>query len=192
MDPLSLLGRLATSVPPPRFHTVKYAGVLAPASAWRARIAPRAKAAACATDDTAKPIAAESSKRAGSTYRPWAELLARTFAFDVLQCPKCRGRMKLLALVKDPKQISRFLTHLGEPTDTPRRAPNRGPPFWKSSFSGRAHCSVNGRSVRWRRKGGSRRAEADVRPQASAASKNRPIRRYHRLGRAKWPSVESS
>jgi hypothetical protein len=32
MDPLSLLCRLATAVPPPRFHTVKYAGVLAPAS----------------------------------------------------------------------------------------------------------------------------------------------------------------
>jgi len=35
MDPLSLLCRLATSVPPPHFHTVKYAGVLAPASPWR-------------------------------------------------------------------------------------------------------------------------------------------------------------
>ena len=32
MDPLSLLCRLVTIVPPPRFHTVKYAGVLAPAS----------------------------------------------------------------------------------------------------------------------------------------------------------------
>jgi hypothetical protein len=29
MDPLSLLCRLAMSVPPPRFHTVKYRGVLA-------------------------------------------------------------------------------------------------------------------------------------------------------------------
>src|SRR5260221_8825195 len=44
MDPLSLLFRLATSVPPPRFHTVKYAGVLAPASPWRAQIAPRKSA----------------------------------------------------------------------------------------------------------------------------------------------------
>jgi hypothetical protein len=26
-DPLSLLCRLATSVPPPRFHTVRYAGL---------------------------------------------------------------------------------------------------------------------------------------------------------------------
>ena len=41
MDPLSLLCRLATSVPPPRFHTVRYAGVLAAASPWRPRIAPR-------------------------------------------------------------------------------------------------------------------------------------------------------
>ncbi|XYI00715.1 transposase [Sorangium sp. So ce1128] len=44
MDPLSLLCRLATSVPPPRFHTVKYAGVLASASRprWRASASDRA------------------------------------------------------------------------------------------------------------------------------------------------------
>ncbi len=41
MDPLSLVCRLATSVPPPRFHTVKYSGVLASASPWRRRIGPR-------------------------------------------------------------------------------------------------------------------------------------------------------
>ena len=40
MDPLSLLCRLATSVPPPRFHTIHYAGVLAAASPWRSRITP--------------------------------------------------------------------------------------------------------------------------------------------------------
>jgi hypothetical protein len=40
MDPLSLLCRLAMMVPPPRHHTVKYAGVLAAASKLRARIAP--------------------------------------------------------------------------------------------------------------------------------------------------------
>ena len=65
MDPLSLLCRLATSVPPPRVHTVRYAGVLAAASPWRPRIAP-------------KPP-----------------------AVDVLACPKCHGRMRLLAMVED-------------------------------------------------------------------------------------------
>ena len=90
MDPLSLLCRLATSVPPPRFHTVKYAGVLAPASAWRSRVAPPRKAPA----EVADAAEAKAPKRAG-TYRPWAELLQRTFGVDVLECPTCRGRVGL-------------------------------------------------------------------------------------------------
>src|SRR6266511_2241438 len=40
MDPLSLLCRLTTTVPPPRYHTVKYAKILTSASPWRSRIAP--------------------------------------------------------------------------------------------------------------------------------------------------------
>ncbi len=128
MDPLSLLCRLAASVPPPRFHTVKYAGVLAPASAWRSRIA-RPPTPTAASED----VAAEARKPKRAGYRPWAELLARTFAVDVLECPKCKGRMKLIALVKKPESIRRFLSHLGEPTDVPSRAPNRGPPFWAST-----------------------------------------------------------
>jgi hypothetical protein len=40
MDPLSLLSRLAASVPPPRHHTVRYAGVLGAGSEWRPRIVP--------------------------------------------------------------------------------------------------------------------------------------------------------
>ena len=40
MDPLSLLSRLAASVPPPRYHTVHYAGVLAAADSWRPRLTP--------------------------------------------------------------------------------------------------------------------------------------------------------
>jgi hypothetical protein len=48
---------------------------------------------------------------------------------DVLSCPSCGGRMKLLALVTAPKSIARYLRALGEPTDVPRRSPSRGPPF---------------------------------------------------------------
>jgi len=39
MEPLSLLCRLAACVPPPHFHAVRYAGVLAGASPWRPRAA---------------------------------------------------------------------------------------------------------------------------------------------------------
>jgi len=107
MDPLSLLCRLATSVPPPRYHTVKYAGVLAPASTWRARIAPPP---AAPVEPVEAPEDAAAPKRGGAgTYRPWAELLKRTFGVDVLSCPKCKGPMKLIAMVTKPKSVARYL-----------------------------------------------------------------------------------
>ena len=40
LDPLSLLCRLASMVPPPRLHTVRYAGVLSSASRWRSLVIP--------------------------------------------------------------------------------------------------------------------------------------------------------
>ena len=51
---------------------------------------------------------------------------------DVLACPKCHGRMRLLALVQEPANVARFLAAMGEPTELPRRTPGRGPPYWKS------------------------------------------------------------
>jgi hypothetical protein len=126
MDPLSLLCRLATSVPPPRFHTVKYAGVLAPASRWRARIAPTPPVDPAASADEPEP-----PRRVGG-YRPWAELLARTFAVDVLTCARCHGRMRLLAMVTALASVARYLAATGEATEVPRRSPGRGPPYWKS------------------------------------------------------------
>ena len=59
MDPLSLLCRLATSVPPPRFHTVRYAGVLAAASPWRPRVAPKPPTEEPAAERTVAPVPAE-------------------------------------------------------------------------------------------------------------------------------------
>ncbi len=40
--------------------------------------------------------------------------------------------MKLLALVKSPATIARYLATLGEAPEVPRRSPGRGPPYWKS------------------------------------------------------------
>lgn len=127
LDPLSLLSRLAASVPAPRFHTVRYAGVLGSASKLRARLVPKPAAPRAAV----LPEEREQLPRRRA-YRPWAELLMRTFGLDVLACPRCEGRMRLLAMVTEPRAIARFLRALGEPTDVPPRAPARGPPYWKS------------------------------------------------------------
>ncbi len=41
-----------------------------------------------------------------SRYRPWAELLKRTFQIDVEQCPNCGGRLKLRAPVIEAHTIA--------------------------------------------------------------------------------------
>ena len=67
-----------------------------------------------------------------SQYRPWAELLKRTFTSDLEKCSRCGGRLKLRALVKRPASIQRYLRHLGESTDAPPLAPARDPPYFRS------------------------------------------------------------
>jgi hypothetical protein len=127
LDPLSLLCRLAASVPAPRRHTVRYAGVLGSASKLRARIVPKAPPA----PPDAVIAADDGAKRAGCRYRTWAELL-NTLGIDGLLCPKCQGRMRVLSLVREPKDVCRYLRAIGERTEAPERAPARGPPYWAS------------------------------------------------------------
>ena len=82
LDPLSLRSRLAASVPPPTFHTVRYSGVLASASKLPSRIAPKPPVS------LPLDISQDDKPARRGPYRPWAELLRRTFGLDVLQCPK--------------------------------------------------------------------------------------------------------
>ena len=90
----------------------------------------RGDAASAAEPDSCSPP--PPCDTSGSRYRPWAELLKRTFGIDVETCPRCGGRMRLLALITEPPNVARFLRHLGEPTEPPPRAPARAPPFTRS------------------------------------------------------------
>jgi anaerobic selenocysteine-containing dehydrogenase len=58
----------------------------------------------------------------------WAELLRRTFDFDVFACVRCGGRRRVLAYVKAGRGVRAILEHLGLPTAGARLAPARGPP----------------------------------------------------------------
>src|SRR5262249_29822813 len=129
MYPISLLCRLATSVPPPRFHTVRYAGVLAPASEWRPHLAPEAAQGRATKGGGRKQDRTHECRPGADDYRPWAEPLARSFAADVLRCPRCEGRLKLVAIIKDPARIAHHLTANREPTEVKARSPSRGPPY---------------------------------------------------------------
>lgn len=54
---------------------------------------------------------------------------ARSFLLDVLECPRCSGWMKLIALIEEPRVIRENLEHLGLLTAIPSLRPARSPPL---------------------------------------------------------------
>jgi hypothetical protein len=167
MTPVELLARLAAVVPPPRYPLVRYHGVLAPASRWRALVVPKPRdgSAACglaaspqpggkgrATSGEADDAVVVAPSPGGpvrsvlmrvplelpeegeytaviplerwsalmdgrllvrSPRIDWATLLRRTFAEDVLVCPRCRGRLQVLEVVTKPNEAQAMLAALG-------------------------------------------------------------------------------
>jgi hypothetical protein len=53
----------------------------------------------------------------------WASLMERVFELDVLACPRCGGRMRILAAIDTPQAIHKILACLGLPTRAPPIAP---------------------------------------------------------------------
>jgi uncharacterized protein YbaR (Trm112 family) len=51
------------------------------------------------------------------------------FGFDVLACPRCGGRLRLVALIQAPAVITRILRHLRLPDARPTMRPSRDPPL---------------------------------------------------------------
>jgi hypothetical protein len=47
---------------------------------------------------------------------------------DALTCPKCAGRMTIVAAVTKPEAIRKILEHLGIASEAPRRTAVRPPP----------------------------------------------------------------
>jgi len=131
-EPLELIARLAALVPPPRFHLVRYHGVLAPAAGWRFLIIPQAEAEAPPSHPgcPAQGLASQpptGHPKAKDCSRPrnyaWAELLKRLFSVDVLVCERCGGRMRVLCAVHPPDAIQKILDCLGLPSRPPPLAP---------------------------------------------------------------------
>lgn len=121
LSPDQLLARLATLVPPPRVHGLRYHGVFAPNSKVRSRIVPAAPepsspppVAPSAAPSPSARSPSHAKPKSSRTYRvPWAELLRKVFALDVLACPGCTGRMQLIAFIAEATVARRILDHLG-------------------------------------------------------------------------------
>ena len=56
---------------------------------------------------------------ASPRYWAWAPLMQRAFDVDVLACPRCRGRLRLVATVDDPHVIHEILAPHPDPPQPP-------------------------------------------------------------------------
>ena len=144
------IGKVAALIPRPQVNLVRYHGSLAPGSKIRKTVVrdrrptqrPEKKEA---VGETAKVMnaAVESAAGNGVVIRDrnygWQELMKRVFNLDVLVCPGCAGRMKVIAEIDDPIIARKILEHLGLPADELELAPARGPPEDGEGGAGRAH-----------------------------------------------------
>jgi hypothetical protein len=195
-EPGELVEKLAALVPPPRFHLVRYHGVLGPCASQRGRVIPAGVAAAAAEAEgmatridqavgRADPAARSRAGRVdgaaaarvdsqaalereperdsdgglnaprveGASGHPasaaetgppprhlaWADLLRRVFAVDVLECPRCGARTRLIAAIHPPDATSAILECLDLPARGPpaeaARPEEDAPDSWDSVFA---------------------------------------------------------
>jgi hypothetical protein len=151
----------AALTPRPRVNLVLYHGVLAPHARWR----PRAVSYEGSTPPLVDTGAVGSGARGDVEWRreapgtprywAWADLMRRTFERDVRACPRCGGRMRLIATIEDPRVIRRILAQLRLPPEGPDPSPSRrhrrprrrhpclraprGPSAWPGSVEERPH-----------------------------------------------------
>ncbi len=63
------------------------------------------------------PVETLSEKKSKQT---WARLIKKIYEVDLLICPKCGFEMAVLAIITNPEEIQKILTHLRK---------NKSPPF---------------------------------------------------------------
>jgi hypothetical protein len=120
-EPREFLERLAAMTPRPETNLLICHGVLAPRARWRDRVVAYGHVEPTAL----APVAAgpeRATTKTGSRAWSWAALMERAFALDVLACPHCGGRLRLIATLHDPA-VRKILAHLG----IARSGPSPGP-----------------------------------------------------------------
>ena len=148
---VEFLQKLAILIPPPHKNLTRYFGVFAPAHRHRAAVVaigreptdagetieaaeavePVGAAEPEEPEEPEEPVQAAGDPDAKAKARPgrkptlpWAELLRRVFAIDVLKCGQCGGTMKIIAIIPASEATEAILNHLGIDTiDNPATGP---------------------------------------------------------------------
>jgi len=111
--------------PRPETNLLICHGLLAARARSRARVVAYGRLVAEPTAMAPALVAgAEGTKgKGGSRAWSWAALMHRAFALDVLACPHCLGRLRLIATLHDPAVIRKLLAHLGMARSGPSSRP---------------------------------------------------------------------
>ena len=144
IPPKDFVLRLLAQVPLPKRKMISYFGVFASNAKLRSAVVPagtkprfkrkkprkvmhdalHGEAKPANTEELAEVMSEEAAKRFS-----WADGLRRAFRLELLKCPTCGGKRRIVATIHDPKEIARFMRHLKlspEPPDD--LIAIRGPP----------------------------------------------------------------
>jgi Putative transposase len=121
-EPIEFMEKLAAIIPRPAVNLLIYHGVLAPHARTRSQVVRYGRPAA---DPTAPEVDASPRPRTPGA-GTWPALMRRVFDLDVLACPRCGGRLRVIAIVQDPAVVRTILTHVGRALST--EAPGPAPP----------------------------------------------------------------
>jgi hypothetical protein len=131
-DGLDFIAQLTLHIPEKGKHLVRRDGVYASRSrgAWKHRPALALRAAAGWYGREDEAVAEEAVTETGSvtkqaSRKAWARLLGKVYEIDVLCCPKCGGRMSVVAVIRDPESIRKIVACMEKKgRGPPATAPN--------------------------------------------------------------------
>ena len=115
----------AALIPRPETNLLICHGLLAARARWRESVVAYGRVAPEPTTLTPPLVAGpeDTKAKSGSRAWSWAALMHRAFAIDVLACPQCGGRLRLIATLHDPAVIRKLLAHLALSRSGPRPGP---------------------------------------------------------------------
>ena len=119
--PEPFVARLAALIPRPGKNLIRYHGVLAPGARGQSEIVPRPRDVA----DYAGGSTAHVSRPRSGRYLVWTELLRRVFEIDVLKCPTCGARLRLVSGILDGPSARRYLQGASRTPEPAARPPPR-------------------------------------------------------------------
>jgi hypothetical protein len=118
LEPDDLMVRLVAAVPPPRWHLLRYFGVLSSHSRLRREVVPHPPADPTATAPPPAPgdqleLALGIESEEPAPRKRWAWLLRHVFKADLDTCPRCGGAMRWVEAARTKEAARHLLARLG-------------------------------------------------------------------------------